>query len=258
VDGHSEAERRDHESGEPDLGEVRTRQPKEGGYIQQSGRTTPWKMRVAVVQHDPSEPAGLLDELLAARSLPVETVPLYETGEIPPRTGDAALVLMGGPMSVNDVDEYPWLNAEKALVRRAVDGGRPVLGICLGAQLIASALGARVYPSTPETGWTTLAGTPGNPLFPPSFRAFELHGETFDLPPGARLLATGDRVRHQAFAVGSALGLQFHLEATPAMIAAWTTGLARTLADCQSTGTVQYAGDARRLCARVLDYVLRP
>jgi GMP synthase-like glutamine amidotransferase len=215
-------------------------------------------MKVAVFQHDPGEPAGLFHGLLAARGMPVETVRLDETGEIPPGAEEAALVLMGGPMSVNDVDEYPWLDGEKGLVRRAVDGGRPVLGICLGAQLIASALGARVYPSAPETGWTTLAGAPGNSIFPPVFRAFELHGETFDLPTGAHLLATGDRVRHQAFAVGSALGLQFHLEATPAMIAAWAVGLTPTGSDRWSAETARYADDARRLCARVLDYVLRP
>ena len=215
-------------------------------------------MKVAVVQHDPGEPAGLLDELLAARGLSSETVRLDETGEMPPWAAQTALVLMGGPMSVNDLLDYPWLNDEKALVRHAVGDGRPVLGICLGAQLIASALGARVYPSVTETGWTTLAGVPDSPLFPPVFQAFELHGETFDLPTGARLLATGDRVRHQAFAIGSALGLQFHLEATPAMIAAWAAGLAPADSDCWNAETARYAAGARRLCARVLDYVLRP
>lgn len=104
---------------------------------------------------------------------------------------------------------------------------------------------------------TTLAGVPGNPIFPPVHPAFELHGETFDLPPGALLLAPVASVRHQAFSIGSALGLQFHLGATPGMIAAWATGLAPTGSDCRSAETARYAKNARRLCVRVLDYVLR-
>jgi GMP synthase (glutamine-hydrolysing) len=214
-------------------------------------------MRVAVLLHDPSEPAGLIDELLAAREHPVATVRLDETNEVPAGLDEAALVLMGGPMSVNDEAGYPWLAAEKSLVRRAVEAGRPVLGICLGAQLIASALGARVYSSEPEIGWRTLAGVLGTPIFPQAFSAFELHGETFDLPAGAVLLATGDRVRHQAFAVGSAVGLQFHLEATAPMIATWSAALPVPERDRVTAETALHLPAAHRLCGAVLDYILR-
>ena len=135
--------------------------------------------------------------------------------------------------------------------------GRPVLGVCLGAQVIAAALGARVYSSEREVGWRALAGVPGNPIFLPTFPAFELHGETFDLPAGAVLLAMSDRVPRQAFAIGSAVGLQFHLEATAPMIAAWTADLPETEQERCAAETERDAREAHRLCGAVLDYVLR-
>jgi GMP synthase (glutamine-hydrolysing) len=232
--------------------------PIAAGYIEPGCMTKTEEMKVAVLLHDPAEPAGLIDGLLSARGHSAATVRLDETNEIPGGFDGAALVLMGGPMSANDEVGHPWLAAEKALVRRAIGAGRPVLGICLGAQVIASALGACVYAAERETGWRTLAGVPGNPVFPPAFPAFELHGETFDLPAGAELLATGDRVPHQAFAIGSAVGLQFHLEATAPMIAAWGAALPVSERGPCVAGTALYLPGARRLCGAVLDYVLRP
>jgi GMP synthase-like glutamine amidotransferase len=219
--------------------------------------TTTEEMKVAILLHDPSEPAGLIDTLLSAEGHPSVAVRLDETNEVPSDLREAALVLMGGPMSANDEVGYPWLTAEKALVRRAVQAGRPVLGICLGAQVIASALGACVYASDSEVGWRSLAGVPDNPIFPSSFPAFELHGETFDLPAGAVLLATGDQVPHQAFAVGSAVGLQFHLEATTSMIADWAAFLPESERDRCATETELRLPESHRLCEAVLDYVLR-
>jgi len=214
-------------------------------------------MKVVVLIHDPGEPAGLIDVLLHERGDQVRVVRLDETNELPRDLDDAALVLMGGSMSANDELVHPWLADEKALVRQAVGADLPVLGICLGAQVIASALGARVYPSEQEVGWRTLAGTPDNPLFPSSFPAFELHGETFDPPAGAVLLATGDRVPNQAFAVGSAVGLQFHLEVTEPMIAAWTASLSAPERDRCAAGTALYLPEAHRICRAAVDYVLR-
>lgn len=132
------------------------------------------------------------------------------------------LVVMGGPMSVNDEREFPWLVEEKQFVRRILAAGKPVLGICLGAQLIANALGARVYPNrAKEIGWFPIHGVPSDD--PDTFRlpatadVFHWHGETFDLPTGAVHLARSAHCEHQAFQVGRrALGLQFHLETTPA------------------------------------------
>lgn len=215
-------------------------------------------MMIAVLQHDPEEPAGLFDRLLSAMGRSAVTVRIDETNEVPDNLDEAALVLLGGPMSANDEVGHRWLASEKALVRHAVGAGRPVLGVCLGAQVIASALGARVYSSDREVGWRTLAGVPRNPVFPPTFAAFELHGETFDLPAGAVLLAAGDRVPHQAFAVGSAVGLQFHLEATAPMIASWSASLPLSERDRCTTETALRLPEAHRICEAVLDYVLRP
>jgi GMP synthase-like glutamine amidotransferase len=132
-------------------------------------------------------------------------------------------------MSVND--DLPYLRCEMDLIARALDRGTPVLGICLGAQLIAKACGAAVRRNPQnEIGWFDIHLTDAaaaDPLFRRCNRAetvFHWHGETFDLPPGATLLATSDRCRNQAFRLGRATyGLQFHLEATPEMIADWCT-----------------------------------
>ena len=131
------------------------------------------------------------------------------------------LIIMGGPMSVNDGTEYPWLAAEKAFIADFIDAGKPVLGVCLGAQLIASALGAKVYPNgEAEIGWFPVFGTrhPDAGIFPipDEQMAFHWHGETFDLPPGAIHLARSHGCENQGFQWGrNVIGLQFHLETTP-------------------------------------------
>jgi GMP synthase-like glutamine amidotransferase len=131
------------------------------------------------------------------------------------------LVVMGGPMSVNDEKAFAWLVPEKQFIRDAMETGKPVLGVCLGAQLIASALGARVYPNhCKEIGWFPVQGVPpaGESIFrfPPSAEVFHWHGETFDLPAGAIRLARSEGCENQAIQIGpSVIGLQFHLETTP-------------------------------------------
>jgi GMP synthase-like glutamine amidotransferase len=134
------------------------------------------------------------------------------------------LVALGGPMSVNDEREHAWLAPEKRLVRTAVEGGKRVLGVCLGAQLVASALGARVARNRErEIGWLPVervagadALAPGRAL-PERFTAFHWHGETFELPRGAVPLARSAGCERQAFAIGErVLALQFHVETTRA------------------------------------------
>jgi GMP synthase-like glutamine amidotransferase len=146
---------------------------------------------------------------------------LFDSEELPCLDDIDLLIAMGGPMSVNDEQAYPWLTAEKEFVRDAIHSGKAVLGICLGAQLIASALGARVYPNAvKEIGWfpVTKVTSPGNSIscFPESVDVFHWHGETFDLPSGATQFARSIGCENQAFRFGdSVIGLQFHLEITP-------------------------------------------
>jgi GMP synthase (glutamine-hydrolysing) len=126
------------------------------------------------------------------------------------------LIVMGGPMSVHDTDTYPWLKAEKDFIKQAVTYKKRVLGICLGAQLIATALGARVYPNAQkEIGWFSVERVIPTPFLPERVVAFHWHGETFDLPDGARHLARSTACEHQAFLYEQrVVGLQFHLEMT--------------------------------------------
>jgi GMP synthase-like glutamine amidotransferase len=158
---------------------------------------------------------------LSDRAAVVQYTRFFDAPELPDPSGPDFVIAMGGPMSVNDEDEHPWLRPEKAFLREAVQQGTAILGVCLGAQLIASALGARVYPNAHrEIGWFPIEGIPveGDVFrFPRKKTVFHWHGETFDLPKGAVRLARSDGCENQAFQVGrNVLGLQFHLETTPA------------------------------------------
>jgi|SRR5215472_2951515 len=185
-------------------------------------------MKVLVFRHDPLEDLGTLLPALQARALEVEPVEIYEPGAGIPAIADAAaLVFMGGPMCAND--DLPFLHRELETIREAVQLGCPVLGICLGSQLIAKALGGTVYRNTvQEIGWSQIHLTPVGHSDPVFARAedpqpvFHWHQDTFELPPGAELLATAPACRHQAFRVGrNVYGFQFHPEMTPAMIEDW-------------------------------------
>ena len=177
-------------------------------------------MRAHYFQHVPFEGLGCIRPWLVTAGYEVTCTRFFESAEIPALEEVDFLIAMGGPMSVNDEEELPWLVEEKRFIRRAIEAGKPVLGICLGAQLIASALGARVYPNElKEIGWLPLRGIDGGAdcfRFPEVIQAFHWHGETFDLPPGAVHLARSDGCENQAFQIGrSAVGMQFHLETTP-------------------------------------------
>jgi GMP synthase-like glutamine amidotransferase len=177
-------------------------------------------MQVQVLQHVPFEGLGSIEAWLSERGAAVHTTRFYQSPALPdPRSLDLVIV-MGGPMSVNDEREHPWLKQEKAFVREAADRGAAVLGVCLGAQMIASAWGARVFANAHrEIGWFPVqaVATDGDAFrFPTQATVFHWHGETFDLPPGAVQLASSAGCENQAFQIGSnVIGLQFHLEATP-------------------------------------------
>jgi GMP synthase (glutamine-hydrolysing) len=183
-----------------------------------------------ILQHTPEERGGLFEEILLERGWNFEVLPLFSGAQLPPSTEKFGMTLvLGGPMSVNDDEGYPFLNREITFIKRALKLGHPVLGVCLGAQLMAKALGARVYPGPhKEIGWYWLSQTPSaksDPLFSffdSHFLVFQWHGETFELPPEAVGLAGNIAYHNQAFRLGGlSYGLQFHMEVTQPMIETW-------------------------------------
>ncbi len=178
-------------------------------------------MRAHCLQHVPFEGLGSIEFWLAGAGYGITWTRFFESPELPDPGGIDLLIVLGGPMGVNDEAIHPWLAPEKRFIHDAVRSGTPVLGICLGAQLMASALGARVYRNAcKEIGWFPVRGVPseGGPVFrfPDAVEVFHWHGDTFDLPAGAVHIAKSEGCLHQAFQVGgSAIGLQFHLETTP-------------------------------------------
>jgi GMP synthase-like glutamine amidotransferase len=177
-------------------------------------------MNVQVLQHVSFEGLGSIAAWLSERGAAVQHTRFYQAARLPDLRAVDLVIAMGGPMSVNDERDYPWLKEEKAFVKDAVRRGLPVLGVCLGAQLIASALGARVFPNAHrEIGWFPIQAVAADAeafRFPDQTTVFHWHGETFDLPPGARRLARSAGCESQAFQIGrNVIGLQFHLETTP-------------------------------------------
>ena len=213
--------------------------------------------KIAIFQHVPCEPAGYLETIFRQKEIPFTYIRLHDTNEVPPRLDATHLIFLGGPMSVNDEDEFPWLVQEKELIRRSVKTGQKVLGICLGAQLIASAHGARVYRYVNETGWSLLDRRPDAAgifsRFPEKFHVFQLHGETFEIPYGGRLLASGSPVRNQAFSCRNALGLQFHLELTEGIIRDWSKDLRRNRREKIARDTPRYLAESNRLCTIIAE-----
>ncbi len=181
--------------------------------------TTP--RRVVVLEHVPFEGPGAIADWAAERGHELVRVALFQSEAVPPPSAIDALVVMGGPMGADDDDRFPFLLEEKSLLRACVDEGRPVLGVCLGAQLLARALGAPVRAQGyREIGWFPLRwdaagrGVPGFAHVPDTSTVFHWHGDTFALPAGTVRLASSDGCPNQGYATadGRVIGLQFHLE----------------------------------------------
>lgn len=209
---------------------------------------------VRAFMHTPSEPLGYFERIFSGSDIPFEYVRLWEGDRV--SAGKAThLVFLGGPMGVNDEREFPWLVEEKALIRNSVRQRMPVLGLCLGAQLIASAHGATVYRFVNETGWCPVHRAPDATgifsSFPDTFQVFQMHNDTFHLPVHGRLMCRGDAVPHQGFRLGSALGLQFHLEMTGELIQEWTKNERKFLQQEIRRDTGRYLAASNALCQRV-------
>ncbi|WP_395747188.1 type 1 glutamine amidotransferase [Prosthecobacter sp.] len=228
-------------------------------------------MNVHILQHVPFEGIGSMEPWLRERAASLSSTRFFEPWTLPAIDNLDLIIAMGGPMSVNDEAELPWLVDEKQFIRDAIQRGVPVLGICLGAQLIASALGARVYQGKQrEIGWFDIEAVPhaGSAFaFPKTMRVFHWHGETFDLPAGAVHLARSAACEHQAFQVGAnVIGLQFHLETTPQSADAMITHCRDELVEAafvQSESSLRAVPAAsyeriNSLMGEVLDYLVGP
>lgn len=195
--------------------------------------------RIAVLQHFVCENEGVFGDALRAAGHTLTRVPLYDGSSVPAPDDFDAWLVMGGPMNVDDCEEHAYLRPERELLRQLIERDAPVLGICLGCQLLARAVGARVYPQRPkEIGLFEIRMTPvaaADPLFGPMGRrqeVFQWHGDTYDLPAGALHLARSDRYEQQAFRLGRRVyGLQFHLECTPEIVANLAQACAGELAE---------------------------
>lgn len=189
-------------------------------------------MRIHVVKHVAFEGPGGVRDWALARGHALSETDLSAGEPLPGLDAFDALVLMGGPMSVNEEDRYAWLRPEKALLRAALAADKKLLGICLGAQMIASALGAPIAPvPEKEIGWfpvRALPGAAGHPFlraWPAEQTVFHWHGEGFGLPAGAQALWGSEAWPRQAFALGrQALALQCHPEVTLASMQAMIDG----------------------------------
>jgi GMP synthase-like glutamine amidotransferase len=187
--------------------------------------------KVLVFRHVSHEGLGSIEPYLKELQVPIDYRNLFLNDPIPDSPSDYDFVIsMGGPMNVDETEKFPFLLKERAFIAQAIGNGIPVLGICLGAQMIARALKARVYAGPKkEIGWYPIRFTKEaltDPLLGEVAHSepmvFHWHGDTFDLPEGAVLLASTDLFRHQAFRFGSHVyAFQFHIEVTPDMIKEW-------------------------------------
>lgn len=211
---------------------------------------------LTIFRHISCEGPGYLAEVLDRQAIPYRIIRIDNNEAVPDTIEDTAgLVFMGGPMSVND--PLPWIEQELTLIRMAQDKGLPVLGHCLGGQLISRALGGTISANpVKEIGWHPVrkAGTaaaadwlrevPAEPIL------FHWHGETFSIPPGAELILENDHCAHQAFAMGNTLALQCHVEMTAPMVSEWAALYQDELQEV--TATVQSAAQmTTQLNARI-------
>ncbi|HEY4788378.1 MAG TPA: type 1 glutamine amidotransferase [Bacteroidales bacterium] len=178
-------------------------------------------MRAHCFQHEPFEGMAALETWLRNKKFEISYTHFFESDQIPSLDSIDWLIVMGGSMSVNDENEFPWLKKEKEFVRECIKKGKVVIGICLGSQMIANSLGSQVYKNEhKEIGWFPIhkMNSFKSKLFedfPNEITVFHWHGETFDLPDGAELIASSEACKHQIFTINDkVIGFQCHLETT--------------------------------------------
>lgn len=178
--------------------------------------------KINIIQHVPYETPGCIEDWIKNKSYRHEITKMYAGDQLPGVADIDWLIIMGGPMSIHDTEKYPWLPGEKVFIREAISTGKTVIGICLGAQLIAEALGGRVTKNNyREIGWfpVTKTGKSSTSLLTAMFNdtetVFHWHGETFEIPEGASHEFMSEACRNQCFVYKDrVIGLQFHVEVT--------------------------------------------
>jgi len=186
-------------------------------------------MDALIIKHVVIEGPGLIEYCLRKEKISYRIINLEGGDPLPKLDPLNLIILLGGPMNVYEEDRYPFLKDEDLFIKETIQRGKFILGICLGAQLIAKALGAKVFKApAKEIGWFDVSLTRiglQDPLFsdlPKTFPVFQWHEDTFEIPRSAKLIATSSSVPHQAFRyANNAYGLQFHLEVTEEMIQEW-------------------------------------
>ena len=225
--------------------------------------------RVLAIQNMEGEGLGRVERHLRAAGHDLRVVQAYRGEALPPPGAADAVFVGGSPLAAYHYLQHPFLCDEAAFLERAADAGVPCFGICFGAQFLAHLLGGRAYRAPRlEIGACTVRLTEagrGDPLFagfPPSFSVFEWHGDTFDPPPGAELLAVGDRIRQQVYRRAHVVGVQFHPEVTPTEVARWADKNGPDLAEAGKT-SAQVVAECRaldaemdRIVARLIDNFL--
>ena len=180
-------------------------------------------MNIHYLQHVPFEELGSIEAELTGRRHQLTSTNLYKNESLPTIDNIDWLIIMGGPMGVYDESEFPWLKQEKDFIRQVIESGKIVMGICLGAQLIAAALDTKVYKNRySEIGWFNINRHPEaedtilSDAIPPQVEVFHWHGDTFDIPAGAKSLVSSAACQNQGFILNNrVVGFQFHLETTP-------------------------------------------
>ncbi len=184
------------------------------------------QLNIHIFQHARYEGPAVIKDWAERNGHLLAVTYLKKAGPMPRLHDFDILAVMGGPMSVHSENEFPWLKQEKAFIRKAIESGKTVIGICLGAQIIAEVMGGKVADcSNKEIGWFPIALTPDgrqNPFFsqlPDNLFVFHWHGETFSLPPEATLIASSEANANQVFTIGeNVIGMQCHFEVTPASV----------------------------------------
>lgn len=213
-------------------------------------------MKIHIIQHVEYESPGFIEDWIIEKKYLISFTKFYKDFELPGIDEFDWLIIMGGPMSVYDEKKFTWLEKEKIFIKKAIENDKIVLGICLGAQLIASSLGGKVYPNLyKEIGWFRINMNDNSKInklfndFSDEAIVFHWHGDTFELPEGAINMAQSEACKNQAFVYKEKIiGLQFHIEVTPRLLQNMVTNGNDELVDDKYIQTEEQILNGQRYC----------